>query len=481
MSIALQEGTVFAGRYEVVRCIATGGMGAVYEVTHIETQRRRALKVMLPHLLRSPELRERFKREARIAAQVDSEFIVDVFDAGIDEATEMPFLVMELLRGEELGRRLARLGRLPAHEVVACLHQTALALDKTHRAAIVHRDLKPENLFLVHREQGISQIKVLDFGVAKFMAENATQANATLSVGTPYYMAPEQFRAGPVSPAADLYALGMIAYTLLVGEPYWVSEGRQITSVISFAMIAVDGPKEPATARAARVGVELPPPFDAWFFRATASDPAARFQTATAAIEGLAEALGIGAAGRNLLLSREVQSSPPHAAAPRSPSEPRGTRGVTPAEPSAEKRHPSGQEELALGATVLGPSVKRRVLGGAALVLALGAAGGALSYAMRALDAPAPVSPATPSTAGERGVASPPGSGAASAGEPAPQLDATVRVEPAATGGVPSAEPAAVPSTAPSANASARPARRPGSGAPRRPPEPPPEPEYTRD
>ncbi|WP_437515084.1 protein kinase domain-containing protein [Sorangium sp. So ce1099] len=481
MSIALQVGTVFAGRYEVVRCIATGGMGAVYEVTHIETQRRRALKVMLPHLLRSPELRERFKREARIAAQIDSEFIVDVFDAGIDEATEMPFLVMELLRGEELGRRLARLGRLPAHEVVACLHQTALALDKTHRAAIVHRDLKPENLFLVHREQGLSQIKVLDFGVAKFMAENATHANATLSVGTPYYMAPEQFRAGPVSPAADLYALGMIAYTLLVGEPYWVSEGRQITSVISFAMIAVDGPKEPATARAARLGVELPPSFDAWFFRATASDPAARFRTATAAIEGLAEALGVGAAGGNLLPSREVQSTPPHAAAPRSPSEPRGTRSVAPAEPSAEKRHPSGQEELALGATVLGPSVKRRVLGGAALVLALGAAGGALSYALRALDVPAPPSAATPSTAGERGVASPPGSGAARAGEPAPQLDTTVRVEPAPTGGVPSAEPTAVPSTAPSANASARPVRRPGSGAPRRPPEPPPEPEYTRD
>src|SRR4051794_16395876 len=105
MSFELQEGTIFAGRYQIVRCIALGGMGAVYEVVHLETEGRRALKVMLPHILQKEELRERFKREARVAAQIDSEFIVDVFDAGVDEATGMPFLVMELLRGEEIGKR----------------------------------------------------------------------------------------------------------------------------------------------------------------------------------------------------------------------------------------------------------------------------------------------------------------------------------------------------------------------------------------
>src|SRR3954466_1368222 len=94
----LESGTVFAGRYRIVRCVAAGGMGAVYEVIHLETDRRRALKVMHPHLFQSEEMRERFKREARIAAQVDSEYIVDVSDAGVDEATQMPFLVMELLR-----------------------------------------------------------------------------------------------------------------------------------------------------------------------------------------------------------------------------------------------------------------------------------------------------------------------------------------------------------------------------------------------
>src|SRR5882724_5054320 len=172
MSFGLQEGTVFAGRYRVLKCIAMGGMGAVYEVLHLETERRRALKVMLPHMLQSPELRDRFKREARVAAKVDSEFIVDVFDAGVDDATEMPFLVMELLKGEELGKLLKRQGRLAPSDVVTYLRQTAMALDKTHQASIVHRDLKPDNLFLTHQEDGAPRIKVLDFGVAKIVADS---------------------------------------------------------------------------------------------------------------------------------------------------------------------------------------------------------------------------------------------------------------------------------------------------------------------
>src|SRR5262245_48183977 len=101
----LPEAAVFAGRYRVVRCIAVGGMGAVYEVVHLETERRRALKVMHPHFIPSDEMRARFRQEARVAARVESAHLVDVFDAGIDETTGMPFLVMELLHGEELGER----------------------------------------------------------------------------------------------------------------------------------------------------------------------------------------------------------------------------------------------------------------------------------------------------------------------------------------------------------------------------------------
>jgi hypothetical protein len=148
MSVEVVEGAIFAGRYRLIRRLAAGAMGAVYEARHLGTDRRWALKVMLSHIIERPELRKRFELEARVTAHIDSPFIVEIFDAGVDDATGVPFLVMELLRGEELGRCLRRVGRLSPEETLACLHQTALALDKTHRAGIVHRDLKPANLFL---------------------------------------------------------------------------------------------------------------------------------------------------------------------------------------------------------------------------------------------------------------------------------------------------------------------------------------------
>ena len=298
MSSDLAVGAIFAGRYRVEHRIASGGMGAVYEVVHLETNRRRALKVMHANFLQSEDLRGRFRQEARVAAEIESEYIVDVFDAGIDEATGMPFLVMELLRGEELGKRLRRAGPLPPAEVLLYLHQTSLALDKTHRAHIVHRDLKPDNLFLCEREEGPARIKVLDFGIAKIVAAGATGAGATQSLGTPLYMAPEQFLMdSSVSPATDIFALGMITFTLLVGKPYWYEESRGGGNVFAFAAHAALGPREPASARAHRLGASLPPTFDAWFARATAKTPAERFPSATSAVKALAEALGLAQPG----------------------------------------------------------------------------------------------------------------------------------------------------------------------------------------
>ncbi|WP_437670464.1 protein kinase domain-containing protein [Sorangium sp. So ce131] len=294
VSVILAEGTVFARRYRVVRLIAAGAMGAVHEVVHLETERHRALKVMHAHLFQSEEMRERFKREARIAAKVDSEYIVDVFDAGIDEATSMPFLVMELLRGEELGERLKRAGRLPPQEAMTYLYQTALALERTHAASIVHRDLKPANLFLSQREDGSVRVKILDFGIAKLVAEGTTAAGDTSSLGTPIYMPPEQFLGGTrLTAAADIFALGMMAYTLLVGIPYWQPEASSAENVFAFAMVAARGPDEPPVQRARSQGVVLPPGFDAWFARATAGDPAARFRRAMEAVQALGETLGI--------------------------------------------------------------------------------------------------------------------------------------------------------------------------------------------
>src|SRR5688500_1703009 len=114
----LAIGAVFAERYEILRCLSAGGMGAIYEVLHRETRRRRALKVMLPSMVKDADLRRRFALEAQITADIESEHLVETFDAGIDAATGSPFLVMELLRGENLGARLDRERRLPAADVV---------------------------------------------------------------------------------------------------------------------------------------------------------------------------------------------------------------------------------------------------------------------------------------------------------------------------------------------------------------------------
>jgi serine/threonine-protein kinase len=250
---------------------------------------------MHAHFADSPDFRERFKREARVAAQIDSDYIVDVFDAGVDDATKMPFLAMELLRGEELSRTLKRVVRMAPEDVVTCLFQTSLALDRTHKASIVHRDLKPENIFLCERDDGPPQIKVLDFGIAKFATSAKGTSQATNSVGTPLYMAPEQFLPGAeVTPAADIYALGLLAYTLLVGTDYWHEELERDENVFAFALIAMKGTVEEASTRALRVAsMPLSPAFDVWFRKATAVAPLARFATASEAVRELSSALRV--------------------------------------------------------------------------------------------------------------------------------------------------------------------------------------------
>jgi eukaryotic-like serine/threonine-protein kinase len=289
--IDLNAEQLFAGRYRVKRRIAAGGMGAVFEVEHVETQRRRALKVMLPELVENSELRNRFQMEARVTARVDSEYIVDVFDAGVDVTTGMPFLVMELLQGDELGDILSKSGPIPPALAVTYLRQMASALDKTHAAGIVHRDLKPENLFLTHREDGTARIKILDFGISKVVNEASIGANATRSLGTPLYMAPEQVLGQPVSPATDLYSLSLIAFTLLTGVAYWQSDAERFDNTFAFVIYTTKGMPESALSRAARFGRSLPPAFDAWFGRATHPDPARRFQRASELVNALAHAL----------------------------------------------------------------------------------------------------------------------------------------------------------------------------------------------
>lgn len=291
---ALAPGTVFHGVFEVIRCIKAGGMGAVYEVLQTSTQRYRALKVMLPSLVTDPEMRARFELEAKIAAGVESEHIVETIDAGIDQATGMPFIVMELLKGEELGALLKAKKRLPPADVVTYLYQAALALDRTHGAGIIHRDLKPENLYLTHRDDGSPRVKILDFGVAKIVADGSVNASSTKTVGSPMYMGPEQISGDQkVGPAVDRYSLAHIAFTLLVGRPYWHVERKAADGLFPFMVRLMKGAKVSASMRAAHYGVKVPEAFDPWFVKATSVEPTERFESSVDMVAELARVFGV--------------------------------------------------------------------------------------------------------------------------------------------------------------------------------------------
>ena len=169
----LTPGSVFAGEFKVVGLLAEGGMGAVYVAEQLATAKRRALKVMHPRMLQDPILRERFTQEARLGAKIASDHVVEVVGAGVDAATGIPWMAMELLQGRDLATALTARGAFSLPEAQSILRQAGHALSRAHRLGIVHRDLKPENLFLaeMRREGAGLTVKILDFGIAKVMQE----------------------------------------------------------------------------------------------------------------------------------------------------------------------------------------------------------------------------------------------------------------------------------------------------------------------
>lgn len=289
----ITPGMVIAGRYRIVKQLGEGGVGAVYLVQHVHTDERLALKVLLTQVAMDPTTVERFRTEARAPARIDSDHIVRVTDA--DVAAEIggaPFLVMEFLRGRDLGGEVDVRHKLHPKEVVLYMRQTARALDKAHGIGIVHRDLKPENIFLTVREDGTPCVKLLDFGIAKLTgasAPNGVNQSKTKTgavFGTPLYMAPEQARAQAhlIGPHTDVWALGLIAVRLLMGGDYWQAE--TLSDLI--VQIVVD-PIPPPSQKGAAFGAA----FDAWFLRCCSREPGQRFRSAGEAITELAAALGI--------------------------------------------------------------------------------------------------------------------------------------------------------------------------------------------
>jgi serine/threonine protein kinase len=316
----IKPGTIIADRYRVVRQLGRGGMGAVFLVEHVHTDEQLALKILNASVASDNVAIERFRREARTPARINSDHVVRVTDADVaEELHGMPFLVMEYLRGEGLEKRVAQLGPLPPEEVVLFLRQTARALDKAHALGIIHRDLKPENLFLTTREDGTPCVKILDFGIAKITGDASRElvrsaATTTGQIfGTPLYMSPEQAKAdsSKVCPQTDVWALGIIAYRLLTAKDIWTAE--TITHLI--AQIGYEPMPIPSEH-----GSHLGHDFDAWFAVCCARESSERYATAGEAITALSKAVGVvempsttdRPTGR-FLLEKLLPPMPPHA------------------------------------------------------------------------------------------------------------------------------------------------------------------------
>jgi endoglucanase len=297
-------GSLVGGKYRLVRLLASGGMGVVFEAQHTLVGRRFAIKLLRRELAERRDLLARFQREAAAAGGLESEHVAAVLDLGItDEGT--PFMVMEYLAGESLAALLQREGTLPVGRAADLIAQACRGVGAAHAAGIVHRDLKPQNLFVCRREDGADLVKVLDFGVAKLRAADQAAADTRTGtvVGTAAYMSPEQARGEhDLDARADVHALGTILYELVSGRrPH---PGESQNAVLHH--IAT----QPAVPLAS-VAPELPPGLSEVVGRALAAAPGDRQPSAAALAEELAP-----------FARREVWPAPPQPAPPAPPSAP---------------------------------------------------------------------------------------------------------------------------------------------------------------
>lgn len=339
----LERGDVVAGKFRIEGLLAEGGMGAVFRARHLETERSAALKVLWPDVQHSELHIEKFQLEAKVAALVQSDHIVSVLDAGFDAERAIPYLAMELLEGCTL-RELA----LPVEPATVALYlaQLASALDKAHGYVndrgevqpIVHCDLKPDNVFLTHRESGVPEIKILDFGMAR-MAHRKPRGAAEVR-GTPLYMATEQIRGEALSPQTDVWAMGLISFFLLTGKSYWRagSSGAGLTELLTEILsLPISAPR----ARAAElgIGVAWPVGYDDWFLRCLRREPSERFASAGEGATEFARVFGVlptqagssrhddrhGAAARAVpVVPSSVVASSPASVSARDPGAPPG-------------------------------------------------------------------------------------------------------------------------------------------------------------
>lgn len=221
-------GTLLAGRFQILEKIGEGGMGSIYKAVHTKMDRVCAIKLMTSLSHENEAALARFNREAKMASRIDSRHAVSIYDFGEAEGG-IPYLAMEFIDGKPLSHLLAREKTLPVERVVHITNQIARALTKAHALGIIHRDLKPDNIMITSRDGDKDFVKVLDFGIAKAVTEEA-QDNLTKTgyvLGTPVYMSPEQLSGDQLDARSDLYSLALIVYEMLSGKLPFEGENPQ--------------------------------------------------------------------------------------------------------------------------------------------------------------------------------------------------------------------------------------------------------------
>src|SRR5215213_1822148 len=272
-------GTVLGGRYRLVELLGQGGMATIYRGHDTQLGRDVAVKLLRPEYGRDPDFSSRFRQEAQNAASLNHPNIVGVHDYGQDEAG--PFIVMELVDGEDLASIIRRSGALPPRQAARIAAETARALHAAHQRGIVHRDVKPGNV-MINRE---GQVKVTDFGIARAMAE-AQMTKPGTTLGSVHYFSPEQARGDQATASSDIYSLGIVLFELLTGHRPWEAD-----SAAAVAMARLAGPPpDPSTRRSG-----IPPDLVAIDRKALQTEPADRWTSASSFAAALEAFLAGGA------------------------------------------------------------------------------------------------------------------------------------------------------------------------------------------